>query len=169
MTCPQGRSENAWHQRPVTRHVDSMGIPALPDPVADLSNPPTCRVRVRVREGGEESRVRLRGFVMSLESLAGGEVLELTRRVARAAFPKGSLAIRLRDNLGQVFDDVLFAEAFPSDGRPAASPGALAMVSVMQSAERLSDRHAAEAVRPGSTGNTCWAWSWRTAASITRC
>ncbi|MDQ0931703.1 IS1182 family transposase [Streptomyces turgidiscabies] len=72
---------------------------------------------------------------------------ELTRRVARAAFPRGSLAIRLRDSLGQVFDDVLFTEAFPSDGRPAASPGVLAMVSVMQYAERLSDRQAAEAVR----------------------
>ncbi|WP_254076714.1 transposase [Streptomyces pacificus] len=72
---------------------------------------------------------------------------ELTRQVARAAFPKGSLAIRLRDSLGQAFDDVLFVEAFPSDGRPAASPGVLAMVSVMQCAERLSDRQAAEAVR----------------------
>lgn len=57
------------------------------------------------------------------------------------------MAIRLRDSLGQVFHDALFAEAFPSDGRPAASPGVLAMVSVMQFAERLSDRQAAEAVR----------------------
>lgn len=67
--------------------------------------------------------------------------------MVRAAFPKGSLAIRLRDSLGQVFDDALFAEAFSSDGRPAASPGALALVSVMQFAEGLSDRQAAEAVR----------------------
>lgn len=86
-------------------------------------------------------------FQCSLESWAGGEIPELTRRVARSAFPKGSLAVRLRDSLGQVFDDALFAAAFPSDGRLAASPGALAVVSVMQSAERLSDRQAAEAVR----------------------
>ncbi|MFF0066697.1 IS1182 family transposase [Streptomyces sp. NPDC005279] len=84
---------------------------------------------------------------MSLESWAGGEIPELTWRVARRAFPKRSLAIRLRDSLGQVFDDALFAAAFPVDGRPAASPGALAMVSVMQYAEGLSDRQAAEAVR----------------------
>ncbi|MFI7704259.1 IS1182 family transposase [Nonomuraea sp. NPDC049480] len=84
---------------------------------------------------------------MSLEPQSVREIPELTQRVARAAFPKGSLAIRLRDSLGQVFADVLFAEAFPADGRPAASPGALAMVSVMQFAERLSDRQAAEAVR----------------------
>ncbi|MGX4694313.1 transposase [Streptomyces sp. JNUCC 63] len=57
------------------------------------------------------------------------------------------MTIRLRDSLGQVFDEALFAEAFPSDGRPPASPGALAMASVMQSAERLSDRRTAEAVR----------------------
>lgn len=92
------------------------------------------------------------GFVggdvpVSLESWSGGEFPELTRRVARRAFPKGSLAIRLRDNLGQVFDDALFAAAFPADGRPAASPGTLAMVSVMQYAEGLSDRQAAEAVQ----------------------
>ncbi|MFF5207075.1 IS1182 family transposase [Streptosporangium sp. NPDC000396] len=72
---------------------------------------------------------------------------KLTRRVARAAFPQGTLALRLRDSLGQFFDDALFAEAFPADGRPAASPGALAMVSVMQFTERLTDRQAAEAVR----------------------
>ncbi|MDH2394117.1 IS1182 family transposase [Streptomyces sp. HNM0663] len=84
---------------------------------------------------------------MSLESWTGGEIPELTWRVARRAFPKGSLAIRLRDSLGQVFDDALFTAAFPHDGRPAASPGALAMVSVMQYAERLSDRQAADAVR----------------------
>ncbi|WP_409467309.1 transposase [Streptomyces sp. HC307] len=84
---------------------------------------------------------------MSLESWAGGEIPELTRQVARRAFPKGSLAIRLCDGLGQVFGDALFAAAFPDDGRPAAAPGALAMVSVMQYAEGLSDRQAAGAVR----------------------
>ncbi|MGP3921524.1 IS1182 family transposase [Nonomuraea sp. 10N515B] len=84
---------------------------------------------------------------MSLDPQSLHEVPELTRRVARAAFPKESLAIRLRDSLGQVFDDALFAEAFPADGRPAASPGALAMVSVLQFAEGMSDRQAAEAVR----------------------
>lgn len=94
--------------------------------------------------GGSGSLVVM---VVSLESWSGGGILELTRRVARRAFPKGSLAIRLRDRLGQVFDDALFVAAFPADGRPAASPGALAMVSVMQYAERLSDRQAAEAVR----------------------
>ncbi|MGW1616694.1 hypothetical protein ACWCQZ_46265 [Streptomyces sp. NPDC002285] len=67
---------------------------------------------------------------VSFQSWAGGEIPELTRRVARRAFPKGSLAIRLRDSLGQGFEGALFAAAFLADGRPAVSPGVLAMVSV---------------------------------------
>jgi transposase len=87
------------------------------------------------------------GVFVSLVPRFFGEVPELTVRVARAAFPSGSMAIRLRDNLGPIFDDALFSEAFSVNGRPAASPGALAMVSVMQFAEGMSDRQAAEAVR----------------------
>ncbi|MEU3342776.1 transposase [Streptomyces sp. NPDC006668] len=46
-----------------------------------------------------------------------------------------------------MFDDANFAEAFPGRGRPAVSPGALALVSVLQYAEGLSDRQAADQVR----------------------
>ncbi|MFJ2582465.1 transposase [Kitasatospora aureofaciens] len=65
----------------------------------------------------------------------------------RASFPKGTLAIRIREALGPLFGDESFAEAFPARGRPAISPGALAMVSVLQYAEGLSDRQAADQVR----------------------
>jgi transposase len=82
-----------------------------------------------------------------LEKRRGREVPELTARVVAAAFPKGTLAVWLRDALGEVFSDELFAQAFPADGRPAVSPGALAAVSVLQYAENLPDRRAAEAVR----------------------
>jgi hypothetical protein len=44
----------------------------------------------------------------------------------QSLFPKGSLAVWLRDVLGEVFSDELLAEAFPADGRLAISPGALA-------------------------------------------
>jgi transposase len=74
-------------------------------------------------------------------------VSELTARVVRASFPKGTLAVRIRDALGSVFSDEQFAQAFPARGRPAASPGALALVSVLQYAEGLSDRQAADQVR----------------------
>ncbi|KWX03523.1 hypothetical protein TH66_11650 [Carbonactinospora thermoautotrophica] len=67
--------------------------------------------------------------------------------MARAAFPKGSLAIRIRDELGVLFTDEQFAGLFPRRGRPAVSPGRLALVSVSRFVEGLSDRQAAEAVR----------------------
>jgi transposase len=71
----------------------------------------------------------------------------MTAQVARAAFPKGCLAIRVRDALGELFEDVQFAELFATRGRPAVSPARLALVSVLQFAEGLSDRQAADAVR----------------------
>ncbi|MGW3829401.1 IS1182 family transposase [Streptomyces sp. NPDC005071] len=84
---------------------------------------------------------------MSLESRDDRGVPELTARVVRASFPKGTLAVRVREALGPLFEDASFAEAFPKRGRPAVSPGALALVSVLQYAEGHTDRQAADQVR----------------------
>lgn len=84
---------------------------------------------------------------MSLQPEEPGDVPAETVRVARAAFPKGSLAIRLRDELGVLFTDEQFTGLFPARGKPAWSPGRLALVSVLQFAEGLPDRQAALAVR----------------------
>ncbi|MET8631135.1 IS1182 family transposase [Kitasatospora sp. NPDC004669] len=84
---------------------------------------------------------------MSLESRDDRGVPELTARVVRASFPKGTLAVRIREALGPLFEDGSFAAAFPKRGRPAISPGALALVSVLQYAEGLTDRQAADQVR----------------------
>ncbi len=70
-----------------------------------------------------------------------------TARIARAAFPKGHPCLRLRDALGPIYDDGRFAALFPAQGRPAEAPWRLALVTVLQFAEGLSDRQAAEAVR----------------------
>src|SRR5215217_2001311 len=70
-----------------------------------------------------------------------------TAQVARAAFPKGCLAIRIRDALGELFEDTQFAGLFAVRGRPAVSPARLALVLVLQFVEGLSDRQAADAVR----------------------
>ena len=70
-----------------------------------------------------------------------------TRRVAQAAFPKGNRYVRLRDELGPLYQDEAFAQLFPSRGRPAESPGRLALITVFQFAEGLSDRAAAAAVQ----------------------
>ncbi|MFF1604725.1 transposase, partial [Streptomyces mirabilis] len=72
---------------------------------------------------------------------------ELTARVVRASFPRGTLAMRIREVLGALFTDEDFVAALPDRGRPAISPGALALVSVLQYAEGLSDRQAADQVR----------------------
>ncbi|MGW0477246.1 transposase [Streptomyces coeruleorubidus] len=84
---------------------------------------------------------------MSLHVRKIDGVPEETARVARAAFPRGSLGMRIRDELGELFLDADFAGLYPSRGKPAWSPGRLALVSVMQFAEGLSDRQAADAVR----------------------
>jgi transposase len=84
---------------------------------------------------------------MSLHPVPVPSVPEATARVARAAFRKGCLAMRIRDELGPLYADEQFAEAFPRRGGPAWSPGQLALVSVLQFAEGLTDRQAADAVR----------------------
>jgi transposase len=70
-----------------------------------------------------------------------------TMRVAKDAIPQGNACMALRDRLGAIFDDALFAPLFSTRGQPAAAPWRLAVVTILQFAERLSDRDAAEAVR----------------------
>jgi transposase len=84
---------------------------------------------------------------MSLHAEPLGPVPDETARIARAAFPKGNRWMQLRDALGTVYDDARFAALFARRGRPAIAPWRLALVTVMQFAEVLSDRQAAEAVR----------------------
>jgi len=70
-----------------------------------------------------------------------------TARIAHAAFPKGNPYLRMRDSLGPIYTNPDFAALFPKDGQPAAAPALLALVTIMQFAEGLSDRQAADAVR----------------------
>lgn len=70
-----------------------------------------------------------------------------TARIARAAFPKGSVYMRMRDELGVLYQDSDFADLFGVRGQPAESPGRLALVTIMQFVEGLTDRQAADAVR----------------------
>jgi transposase len=57
------------------------------------------------------------------------------------------LAVQIRDRLGQWLADEDFAAAFGIRGRPGWAPSRLALVTVLQRAEKLTDRQAAEAVR----------------------
>ena len=74
-------------------------------------------------------------------------VPEETSRIAKAAFPKGNLYLRIRDEFGTLYRDEDFAELFPERGQPSLSPWRLAAVTVVQFLENLSDRGAADAVR----------------------
>jgi transposase len=84
---------------------------------------------------------------MSLKPELIPEIPDETKRVAKAAFPKGNIYMRMRDELGTFYTDEKFVSLFPLRGQPAYSPWRLALVSVMQYAENLSDRQAADAVR----------------------
>ncbi len=75
------------------------------------------------------------------------DIPELTKLVAASAFPNGSVVMTMRDELGVLFEDEAFAELYPGLGQPAESPGRLALVTVMQYMENLTDRQAADAVR----------------------
>jgi transposase len=76
-----------------------------------------------------------------------GQIPVETAKVAKAAFPNGNIYLSLRDTLGLIFEDETFKELYPAFGQPAESPGKLAIITLMQFLENLSDRQAAEAVR----------------------
>jgi transposase len=84
---------------------------------------------------------------MSLHPQEIPPIPEETRRVARAAFPRGNVYMRMRDELGTIYNDQVFVSLFPARGQPAEAPWRLALTTVMQFAEDLSDRQAADAVR----------------------
>lgn len=84
---------------------------------------------------------------MSMYPQEMGTIPEETVRIARAACPKGTLAMRLRDALGELYQDEDFAALYPIKGQPAYAPWRLAMVTVLQYVEGLTDRQAADAVR----------------------
>lgn len=75
------------------------------------------------------------------------DVPEATVKVAKAAFRKGNRYMQMRDELGTLFNDEQFTDLFPNVGQLAASPWRVGLVTVMQFAENLTDRQAADAVR----------------------
>lgn len=94
---------------------------------------------------------------MSLRPTPPEAVPAATVAVAHAAVRRGNPYLRLRDALGSVFAGQQFASLFPSPlfpsplfpshGQPAEAPWRLALVTLLQFAENLSDRQAADAAR----------------------
>jgi transposase len=84
---------------------------------------------------------------MTLQPQQEFSIPEETARVARAAYPKGNLYMKMRDGLGTIYQNETFAHLFPQNGRPAEAPWRLAFITVVQFMEGLPDRQAADAVR----------------------
>ena len=84
---------------------------------------------------------------MSMQPKPIAPIPALTEQVAKAAFPKGNPYLTLRDELGSVFEDNDFTELFSTTGQPGLPPWRLALITLLQFRENLSDRQAANSVR----------------------
>jgi transposase len=88
-------------------------------------------------------------WLMSMRPQSWPEPAAEISQAVRAMYGRrrAPLPVVIRDELGEVFADVEFAQAFAVQGPAAWSPGRLALVTVLQMAENLTDRQAADAVR----------------------
>ncbi len=84
---------------------------------------------------------------MSLHPQKLAEIPPDTMRVAQSAFPKGNIYLKMRDKLGVFYSDKDFTSLFSQKGQPAFAPWRLALITIMQYVEGLTDRQAADAVR----------------------
>jgi transposase len=99
---------------------------------------------------------------MALRPQSLPPVPEATAAAVQAAFPKGNLYVALRAEFGPLYDDQLFADLYPPQGRPVeVAPWRLALVMVMQYIEGLTDRQAADAVR------RCMDWKYALSLELT--
>jgi transposase len=84
---------------------------------------------------------------MSLKPQIPEEIPAQTVEVARAAFPKGNIYMNLRDEFEAIYQDEQFQKLYPQRGQPSEAPWRLALVTLMQFMENLTDRQTADAVR----------------------
>src|SRR6266487_75418 len=91
------------------------------------------------------------GYVMCMQPVAWPEpdpqVAAAIAAMYGARKTERPLAVLIRDRLGEWLGDEDFAAAFGTRGKPGWSPSRLALVTVLQRAENLTDRLAADAVR----------------------
>src|SRR3954453_11208068 len=92
---------------------------------------------------------------MSMFSPAAYIIPTHTQQAARASFPKGHPLMRIADEFGLLYSNSQFAPLFSHTGQPALDPARLALVTVFQFMEGLSDEQAADAVR----GHLAWKYA----------
>ncbi|MSP11681.1 MAG: transposase [Chloroflexi bacterium] len=84
---------------------------------------------------------------MSLQPRCFPPLPEDTAQLARKVFKKGHLYLTLGDQIGTLFTDTDFTQLYAADGAPACSAALLALVTLLQFMEDLSDRATVDAVR----------------------
>jgi transposase len=99
---------------------------------------------------------------MSLHPQEPPSIPEETNRVARAAFPNGTLCLHIAGEFGSIYTDDQFTALFPRRGKNAEALGRLALATVLQFVEGLSDRQVADAVR----GRINWKYALGRRSSI---
>lgn len=73
---------------------------------------------------------------------------EETKRVALAVFKKGNIYLKIAEQLGQLYEDKEWLDLYSPDcGQSGISPARLALITIFQFMEGLTDRQAADAVR----------------------
>lgn len=85
---------------------------------------------------------------MSLFSPAAYIIPEDTEQAARASFPKGHPLMRIADEFGLLYTNSQFATLFSPTGQPALDPARLALVTVFQFMEGLSDEQVSKLPTP---------------------
>ena len=84
---------------------------------------------------------------MSMRSMRKHGVPEATAQLAQVVFPKGNIYMAMHDELEGFYEDDQFADLFGVRGHPAEAPWRMALLTVIQFVEDLSDSQAVEAVR----------------------
>jgi transposase len=84
---------------------------------------------------------------MSLKSLPIPPIPDEIAHAAHAVFPRGNVFMQVRDTLGTIYTDEAFADLFPTHGQPACAPWRLALITIFQFIDHLTDRQTADAVR----------------------
>jgi transposase len=83
---------------------------------------------------------------MTIQPKAAEAIPEETRELAWKLCPKGTVAMHLRDELGPIYHDEDFLSLYPKWGQPSYSVWRLALITILQTLEGLTDRQAAQAV-----------------------
>jgi transposase len=84
---------------------------------------------------------------MTLHPTPNAPIPADTAAAAAKAFRKGNPYVRMRDHFGSIFTDADFATLYAGRGQPGYAPWRLALVTIVQLSENLSDAQASEQVR----------------------